>query len=80
MTWVGWSELARPATRKKMLAERRAFLEAEIARERDTLAELRRQPPDTPGVKVAVSMVEHVLRQLTLDLDWLDELESVLAR
>ena len=36
VTWVGWSALASPAARKKVVAKRRAFIESELHREHKT--------------------------------------------
>ena len=80
LTWVAWSELAQPAARKKVLAERRAFLESEVARERETLAAVRRMPEDTPAIGVTKSMVNQAIRQMRLELEWLDELDELFAR
>lgn len=77
MTWVGWSELASPAARKKIISGRRAFLETEIARERETLAQARELPADTPGLTSTITMVRYAIRQMQLELDWLDELEEL---
>ena len=79
VTWVAWSELVRPATRTRIIGERRAFLKAEVARERETLTEMRRLPASTPGIDVTISMVNHVIRQLRLELNWLKELDAVFA-
>ncbi len=79
LTWVGWSELVRPATRERIIRERRAFLEAEIVRERETLAGMRRLPADTQARSITISMVKQAIRQMSLELDWLDELETLLA-
>jgi DNA-binding PadR family transcriptional regulator len=79
LTWVGLSGYARLAARRKILAARRLFVEAERARERDTLADLERLPGDADGADIARLMVGHVIRQLTLELEWLDQLEGLLA-
>ena len=80
LTWVGWSELARPATRKRVVADRRVFLRNELAGKRETLAEVERMPSDTPALGVTISMINHVIRQICLELDWLDELDKVFER
>ena len=79
ITWVAWSELVRPATRRRIIRERRAFLKAEVARERATLAEVQRLPVHTAGVTVTISMLNQTIRQLLLELEWLDELDTVFA-
>ena len=78
LTWVALSELARPAARRRVIRDRRAFLEAELARERDTLAEVSRESTDDRVTRITRSMVEQVIRQIELELDWLDELEVLL--
>lgn len=80
MTWVGWSELATPASRRKIISGRRAFLEAEVARERETLANAQSLPADTPGLTATMTMVSYAIRQMKLELEWLDELESLWAK
>ena len=79
MTWVALSELARPAARRKILDKRQSFLEAELERERKTLADMRRLPPDQEGVQVAILMLDHVMRQMTLELGLLDKLRGLFA-
>jgi len=77
MTWVGWSELASPAARRKVSADRRAFLESEVSREEDTIASMKGLPAEAPGVQAARSMIGHAIRQMKLEIDWLDELETL---
>jgi len=79
MTWVALSELARPAARRRILTDRRRFLEAELARERQTLIDLRQLPSETEGARVAILMVDHVIRQLMLELKLLDRLQGLFA-
>ncbi len=79
VTWVAWSSLVKPATRRKIVAERRAFLDAEIVREKSTLDEVRRLPEDTPALAITISMVEQAIRQAKLELAWLEELNDVYA-
>ena len=79
MTWVALSELARPAARSKILADRQSFLEAELERERETLADLRQLPPDADGAQVAILMVDHVIKQMTLELELLAGLRNLFA-
>lgn len=78
-TWVAMAIHAWPAVRQRVLRERRDFLDAEIARERETLEELRRTPSALEGVIVGRLMVEQAIQQLSLERDWLDELESALG-
>lgn len=77
MTWVALSELARPAARRQILDDRQSFLEAELARERKTLDDLRQLPLEAEGAQVAVLMVDHVIRQMTLELELLDGLRGL---
>lgn len=79
VTWVAWSDLVRPATRRRIIRERREFLMAEVARERETLAEIERLPANTPSISITISMVNQTIRQLLLELDWLDELDTMSA-
>ena len=79
MTWIALSELARPAARRKIFDQRQGFLEAELKRERKTLADLRRLPPDAEGAQVAILMVVHVIRQMKLELKLLDGLRGLFA-
>jgi DNA-binding PadR family transcriptional regulator len=77
MTWVALSELARPAARRKILDGRQRFLKAELSRERETLTDLQRLPPEAEGAQVAILMVDHVIRQMMLELELLDELRAM---
>ena len=62
---------------KKTVAERRAFLQDEVARKRETLAGVEHMPAETPALRVTISMINHLIRQMLLELDWLDELDEV---
>ncbi len=79
VTWVALSNLARPAARRQVLGERRVFLERELARERETLAEVSKLSMDDRVALLTHSMVQQAIRQIRLELDWLDELADVLA-
>ncbi len=79
MTWVALSELARPSARERIIAERRAFLESELSREHDTLADLRALPPSAEGARVAILMVDHVIEQLRLELGLMDGLTNLFS-
>ena len=79
ITWMALSEHAWPAVRKRIVIERRKFLDEEIARERATLASLRRISSAERGVILARQMVELVIQQFVLELDWLDDLEGSLG-
>lgn len=77
VTWLALSAHARPEAAAAIVATRRTFLEVEIARERATLAALRRLPG--PGPRTARLMVELALRQFEVELDWLDEVAANLG-
>jgi len=79
MTWIALSELARPKARRQILDDRQSVLDAELAREHETLADLRRLPPDAEGARVAILMVDHVIQQMTLELELLDGLRGLFA-
>ena len=79
MTWMALSELARPAARQRILDDRRRFLEAEIEREQQTLAQARQLPPENEGVQVTLLMVEHVIERMALELKLLDRLHNHFA-
>lgn len=73
LTWLALSWQARPGVLPRMVAARRAFLEAELGRERDTLAAIRAEGHHPE----AELMVELAIRQFEVELEWLDQ---VLAR
>ena len=77
VTWVGWSELATDAARRRIIGKRKTFLEQGVARERATLAEARNLPADTPALGVTISMIRYAIRQYELELEWLGELEEL---
>jgi DNA-binding PadR family transcriptional regulator len=80
MTWAALSECARPAARRRILDERRSFVEAELERKSQTLVELKRLPAHADRAQVAKVLVEHVIRQMTLELELLGDLRRVLDR
>ena len=80
MTWVGWSSLAGAATRRKIISARQEFIESEIAREQETLSTIQSAATNTPGATVTISMVGYAIRQLQLELDWLEELGGVFEK
>ena len=65
--------------RRQILDDRQRFLDAELSRERATLADLERLPPEAEGSQIAILMVDHVIRQMTLELELLDELREHFA-
>lgn len=74
LTWLALSAHARPRALPALLARRRAYLTAELARERGTLAALRRHGGSGP--RTASWMVDLTIRQFGVELDWLDEVEA----
>jgi DNA-binding PadR family transcriptional regulator len=76
ITWLVLATHADPAMRARQLARRRAFLEAEAARERATLAEIRTNTG--PAFVVAELVVSLTIRQFEAELTWLDEVEAAL--
>lgn len=77
LTWLALSAFAEPAARASLIDRRQAFLEAELARERVTLAAIR---ADTGAmVPAAELMVELVIRQWELELAWLAEVRARLV-
>ena len=74
LTWLVLATQADPTVRAPQLARRRAFLEAEAARERVTLAAIR---ADTgPTVAVAALIVSLTIRQFEAELAWLGEVAA----
>ena len=78
ITWLVLATHADPAVRARQLARRQAFLEAEAARERETLAAIRTNIG--PTFTVAALVVSHTIRQFESELAWLGEVEAALAR
>jgi DNA-binding PadR family transcriptional regulator len=79
--FITWTVLSIHARRKgvaSILRRRRAFLHAQIKKERRTLEDIRLD--SGPTVPVATSVVKFALRQFELELAWLDELEEVLQK
>jgi len=77
LTWMCLSPYAAPADRLRILRRRRAFLEAELAKERATLAAIL---ADTgPMVDAGAQVVRLVIRQWEVELQWLAEVEAGLT-
>ncbi len=70
-TWLGLSIHARPEDVGRVLAERRVYLQGEWEKEQATLLAIRADVG--ARVQIAARMVELRLRQLRVELDWLDE-------
>lgn len=72
LTWAALSIHARPAAVTALIERRRAFLLAQLAKERATRAAIRED--EGPLIPVALSMVELTIRHFELERAWLDEL------
>jgi DNA-binding PadR family transcriptional regulator len=77
LTWMALSHDARPGVAAGLAARRRAFLEAELAKERATLADL--EGDTDHDVRAAVLMVRLTIRHFETELAWLDEVDVVLG-
>jgi DNA-binding PadR family transcriptional regulator len=77
-TWLALSWQAQPETLARQVARRRAFLEAEVARELATLRDVRREVGHR--YHEAVWMIELMIRQFQTELRWLDKLSKELPR
>ncbi len=71
LTWLALSWKARPGVLVLMVGRRRAFLRRELDRERVTLLDLERELGTAAAAPVL--MVDLTIRQLELELAWLDE-------
>lgn len=78
ITWLVLATHADPAVRAHQLERRRAFLEAEAARERVTLAAI--QTNTGPTFIIAALVVNHTIRQFEAELAWLGEVAAALPR
>ena len=76
VTWLVLATHADPAVRAGQLARRRAFLEAEAARERATLAAI--LAGTGPAAAVAALVVRLTIRQFEAELGWLEEVAAAL--
>ena len=77
MNWLALSTHATPAVAGEQIERRRRFLEAEIDKERQTLAAIREDQGEM--VQVAELMVEFTIRQFEAEHDWLDEIQRRLG-
>ena len=71
-TWMALSPHAAPAARREVIARRRAFLDAEIRKEKNTLVAIARDPG--PLQAIAAWMVGLTVAQFELERSWLDRL------
>ncbi len=77
LTWLALSAFANPADRSRLIRRRRDFLRQELARERATLEAIR---ADTgPTVPAAALIVQLVIRQWEVEVEWLAEVEQELG-
>lgn len=77
-TWLALSPHAPAGAAARVIARRRAFLAAELERERRTADDLA-AAGDGPGVRAARLMVALTVRQFEVELAWLDEVEAAFA-
>ena len=73
-TWLGLSIHARSEDVGQVLAARRSYLQGEWEKEQATLSAIRADVG--ARVQIAARMVELRLRQLRVELDWLDEWQT----
>jgi DNA-binding PadR family transcriptional regulator len=76
LTWLGLSWQANPGIVRKQVKRRRAFLQTEVARERETLASVLREVGHE--YHEAVWMLTLVIEEMQTELRWLDKLEREL--
>jgi DNA-binding PadR family transcriptional regulator len=70
-TWVGLSTHAKPEDAKRLVAARRAFLEAELVRETKSLDYI--ATLDTRRAAKGAAIVRLVIAQIETEISWLDE-------
>lgn len=73
-TWWVLAAYTTPALRAEQVARRRAFLEAELARERATLAEM--AAFTGPAAAAGRQIVDLVIRQFETELQWVIEVSA----
>jgi DNA-binding PadR family transcriptional regulator len=78
LTWLVLATHADSEVRSRQIARRRAFLEAQAARERVTLAAIRTNTG--PTFTVAALVVSHTIRQFEAELAWLGEVDLALSQ
>lgn len=72
LTWMALSWQARPGVFQRQLERRRDFLQGELAREKITLSSIRKEVGHR--FHEAVWMVDLTIRQVRLELRWLDKI------
>jgi DNA-binding PadR family transcriptional regulator len=78
LTWIALSWQARPGVFRRQAARRRRFLEAELARERETLRAVRQEVGHS--FHEAVWMLDLTIRQMQAELRWLTRLTREIRR
>ncbi len=78
LTWIALSWQARPGVFERQIQRRREFLEAELARERETLKGIRAEVGHR--FHEAVWMVSLMVEQFQVELRWLGKLSGELQR
>jgi len=78
LTWIALSWQARPGVFRRQIGRRRRFLEAELAREEDTLQAIKKEVGHE--FHEAIWMVSLVIEQFRTELRWLRKLERELPR
>src|SRR5438105_2748341 len=75
VTWMVLAIHASPRAIRAMFERRRAYLEQQLARERATLAAFASE--SGPTLPIGKALVTLVIRELELELGWLEEAERV---
>ncbi len=78
LTWVALSWQARPGVVKRQIAQRREFLEKEVAKEKEVLRSILQEVAHP--YHEAVWMVSLMIEQFKVELRWLDRVERELWR
>lgn len=78
LTWMALSWQASPATVLKQLRRREQFLEAELAREQETLRAVEKEVGH--GFHEAVWMLQLVIEQFRTELSWLRQVAAEIPR
>ncbi|MBV8208599.1 MAG: PadR family transcriptional regulator [Burkholderiaceae bacterium] len=75
-TWLGLSIHARASDRRRVLAARRAYLDAQLEKERQTLKAI--EADSGSRVPIAAVMVGLCIAQFETERNWLEKLEAAL--
>jgi len=78
LTWLALSWQARPRAFQKQLKQRRAFLQRQLAEERETLKDVLKEVGHP--YHEAVWMLKLVIAQMELELKWLNQIERETAK